>query len=59
MTKENLNKVVIALVGEHHAELWWKSPNKGFEGKTPDEAYQEDPRSVRDYLMWHAYCAGG
>ena len=59
MNKENLNKVVVALVGEANAEAWWSGPNKGFDGKTPNEAYQEDPRQVRDYLMWHAYGSGG
>lgn len=59
MNKENLHKVVIALVGEGSAESWWTSPNKGFYGKTPEEALAEDPRQVRDYLMWHAYSSGG
>ena len=59
MNKENLNKVVIGLVGNDRADEWWNRPNKGFDGKTPNEAYIEDPRQVRDYLLWHAYCAGG
>ena len=59
MNKENLNAVVIALVGLDRAEQWWNSPNKGFDNKTPNEAYIEDPSQVRDYLMWHAYASGG
>lgn len=59
MNKEKLHKVVIALVGEAHADAWWSSSNKAFKGKTPSEMYQEDPDVVRDYLMWHAYGAMG
>lgn len=57
--KESLNKVVIALVGVELAPKWWDSPNKAFEGKTPNEIYEENPKKVKNYLLWHATCGGG
>ena len=59
INKETLNRAVIELVGEANAELWWASPNKGFDNKTPNEAYLEDPDMVREYLLWHTFGSGG
>jgi hypothetical protein len=38
---------------------WWLSPNNAFDGSTPAEMLGKDSRSVYEYLMWHAYGAGG
>jgi Protein of unknown function (DUF2384) len=53
--KKTLHKLVEGLTGSQ-AELWWKSPNKAFDGRTPDELMNEEEWTiVRDYLMNHAY----
>lgn len=54
--KNRLHPIVVALVGDALAENWWVSPNKAFKGKAPIDC---DFMDVRDYLVWHAYCAGG
>jgi len=37
-------------------ERWWTTPNRAFEMQPPELA---DPALVKDYIIWHAYCAGG
>lgn len=55
-----LNRLVEGLVGSGNAQLWWDSPNKSFKGRTPMSHMNDDEwELVRDYLMWHSYCAGG
>jgi hypothetical protein len=54
--KETLNRLVVALVGDKLAESWWKSPNKAFDNRPPDELMNEQEWTrVRNYLMDHAY----
>lgn len=53
------DRLIEAMVGKDLVGKWWSSPNKAFDGRTPAEAFKEDPRSVYEYLMWHAYGAGG
>jgi hypothetical protein len=54
--KNTLNRLVVALVGDKLSEQWWKSPNKAFDGRTPDELMNEQEwTQVRDYLFNHAY----
>ena len=55
-----LNCLVEGLCGSGNADLWWNSPNKAFNNRTPLSYMNEaEWKYVRDYLMWHAYGAGG
>lgn len=29
---------------------WWKSPNKAFNGETPEKVFQETPEEVQEYV---------
>ena len=53
------DRLIESMVGKDLVGIWWSSPNKAFDGRTPAEAFKEDPLLVYEYLMWHAYCAGG
>lgn len=56
--RQRSEALVIALVGKQAADKWWISPNKAFDGKTPEKYWLIDPRCVYNYLMHHA-CVGG
>lgn len=52
-----LNRLVVALVGsEELAAKWWTTPNKAFDNECPCGA---DLDHVKEYLIWHCFCAGG
>jgi hypothetical protein len=54
--KETLNRLVVALVGDRLSKDWWKSPNKAFDGRSPESLMNEEEWTlVRDYLFNHAY----
>lgn len=54
---EKLNPLVLALVGtDELAAKWWVSPNKAFDGECPCYI---DYSTVKEYLIWHCFCAGG
>jgi hypothetical protein len=54
--KETLNRLVVGLVGDKLSSNWWKSPNKAFEGRAPEELMNEEEWiRVRNYLMDSAY----
>lgn len=53
MMFEKFNKVVIALVGEQNADIWWHSPNKAFGDKHPIDVLAEDHTKISDYLYSH------
>ena len=57
--KQQCNEMVEALVGKDNVMKWWGSPNKSFNDQTPFVQFEKDPNVVRDYLIWHCYCAGG
>lgn len=63
VVKVTLNRLLFAMLGR--AELvdqWWQSPNKAFEGKTPDEVYlsgEEGRNKVANYIHFHANAGGG
>jgi len=43
---------VFALTGNDLIRtLWWKSPNKSFNGLTPVEQWETDPRIVQRYIL--------
>jgi hypothetical protein len=54
--KDTLNRIVVSLVGDKLSTDWWKSPNKAFDGRTPESLMNEEEwTQVRKYLMDHAY----
>ena len=53
------DRLIELMVGKDLVSHWWLSPNDAFDRSTPAEAFKNDPRSVYEYLMWHAYGAGG
>jgi hypothetical protein len=54
--KETLNRIVVSLVGDKLSTDWWKSPNKAFGNRPPEELMNEEEWTrVRKYLMDHAY----
>lgn len=56
MTKKELNEHLFALTGSRSlVEQWWTIPNHNWRGRTPDEIYQHDPRSVEQYIMRYCY----
>lgn len=57
--KEQCNEMLTALVGKENVAKWWGSPNRAFGDRTPFLQFELDANIVRDYLIWHAYCAGG
>ena len=63
VVKVSLNRLLFAMLGR--AELvdqWWQSPNKGFDGKTPDEVYfsgEEGRNKVANYIHFYANAGGG
>ena len=57
MTDERLHKqataIVNALVGDKASDWWWNSPNRAFNGLTPDEYWVLDDKEVYSYLVGH------
>lgn len=52
--KQRAVVLVIALVGKKHADTWWNSPNKAFDGQTPAGEWIRNYERVYSYLMSHA-----
>ena len=52
--KLDINKMLYAMLGKADlVDMWWTSPNKGFEGNTPNSIYRtglEGRRRVYDYV---------
>ena len=53
MTGIEIRKIVVALVGKENEDIWWHSPNKAFDNKTPFDTILEDRERVEKYLIWH------
>lgn len=50
ISKTRINTILFALLGKKLlVEMWWNSPNKAFDGKTPNEI--EDLDKIYTYLM--------
>lgn len=45
--------MILSMVGKDYANVWWNSPNKAFQGKTPNEVFDTDPEQVYDYIIGH------
>lgn len=56
-TKDRLNEILFSMLGSQElVERWWTTPNRAFDMQTPEAA---DLLIVKDYVIWHAFCAGG
>jgi hypothetical protein len=54
---ERLDEILMSMLGSQElVEQWWTTPNKAFDMRPPEAA---DLMIVKDYLVWHAFCAGG
>ena len=52
--KAALNEVLLALVGSQElVDRWWDSPNKNWDGLTPEAGYLLNPREVVAYILKH------
>ena len=52
------NNLVSSMVGPDLATSWWSSPNKAFDGRTPEDQWQSGSDAVVNYLMHHAFAGG-
>ena len=49
-----INTALLALIGDPKlVDLWWTSPNRAFEDKTPHAVFQTDPQQVCDYILMY------
>ena len=48
------NAILLALLGETHAPLWWESRNKAFDMLTAQQQWDKNPGVVYRYLMLQA-----
>jgi len=51
--------LVARLVGPEHVTAWWTSPNRAFDGRTPEAQWAQGSDAVVSYLMHHAFLGGG
>ena len=51
LAKKQCDAIILALVGKESVELWWNSPNRAFETRTPAQQWQQDFSQVHNYLM--------
>jgi hypothetical protein len=59
--KASCDDLLIALLGKSElCEMWWKTQNRAFDHKTPQELWDANGASdVYNYLMHHAFAGGG
>jgi hypothetical protein len=53
------NNLVTSMVGPNQVESWWISPNRAFDGRTPEAQWATGSDAVVNYLMHHAFAGGG
>ena len=51
--REKCNMLLESMVGPNLVEKWWDSPNRHWDMKTPNQQWEEDPKSVFKYLLSH------
>lgn len=58
-----INRHLFSMLGNPELVYkWWESPNKYWDGETPATIYEngeEGKHEVYNYVMFHAYAAGG
>ena len=56
MTRKELDQHLFALTGSKDlVEQWWNLPNHNWRGRTPAEIFEQDPKSVEQYIMRFCY----
>jgi hypothetical protein len=49
--RNRCNVLLTALIGKEYVAQWWDSPNKRFDGETPNKVFETEPNRVYNYLM--------
>lgn len=49
--QERAQQIVVALVGDQQADVWWHTPNRAFGGRAPVIQWDDDQRKVLQYLF--------
>ena len=57
--KSLCEQLVHSMVGAEHSTLWWSSPNRAFNDRTPNEQWEKGSDQVINYLMHHSFSGGG
>ena len=52
--KQRCQWLITAMVGKDLADLWWSTPNRAFDMRTPAGIWLEDYLKVYKYLMARA-----
>lgn len=51
--RNRCESMILSMVGKDYTNVWWNSPNKAFQEKTPNEVFDTDPERVYDYIIGH------
>jgi hypothetical protein len=58
--KSDINRHLYAMLGRVElVDGWWDSPNKAFDGKTPDEVYQTGVDGRKRVFEYVISCSDG
>jgi hypothetical protein len=58
--KSDINRHLYAMLGRVElVDGWWDSPNKAFDGKTPDEVYQTGADGRKRVFEYVISCSDG
>lgn len=52
--KQRCHWLITAMVGKDLADVWWSTPNRAFDMRTPAGIWLEDYLKVYNYLMARA-----
>ena len=56
MERQTLDQHLWALLGSWEAVSgWWQSPNRHWQGRTPESVWETDPEAVTGYILRHCY----
>jgi hypothetical protein len=51
LSVEQINRILFALLGNNDVvNLWWQSPNRAFDMKTPRDLWSTNPQKVSTYV---------
>jgi hypothetical protein len=45
--------MILSMVGAEMAPDWWNRKNYAFDGRTPNEMFEQDPERVYRYICGH------
>jgi hypothetical protein len=57
LIRKQCDELILAMVGEELAPLWWTQPNKHLEGETPEDVFKRSPNEVYVHLV--KFCIWG